>query len=233
MASYEVQFTSTSPWAEMWQNPEADASVLTAMLLHKYGEQVLDWDPMTIRLEIQDDFHVSPVDEVMNKICAMQIVLSSDAFFTRVDSFINVCNTLSEGDPFFEVFTPLEAEEVALALSIVAMNRDMLPFNPTIKRLIKEILKEEGFTDDSFPEIFSVVFDKNPSAKETRHEVAETIISSAADSNEQNIKNMLTSHVGVMMSQLAKIPELKMSERNSILEDGVLLALGITKKPTA
>ena len=49
----------------MWQNPEADATVLNAMLLTKYGEEALDWDPLTIQLEIQDDFGVTPASEAI------------------------------------------------------------------------------------------------------------------------------------------------------------------------
>lgn len=226
MAVFESQYSLISPWAEMWQNPEADATVLNTMLLSKYGEQALDWDPLTIRLEIQEDFHVAPADEVMNKICAMQIVMASPDFFERIDTFINVCNTLSEGDPFFEVFSPLETEEIALALAVVGMNRDMLPFNPTIRSYVKKVLKADGFDDDNFPEIFSQVFDKHPSSKEIRHELSGIVLDpTAAESNEANIKSMLTENVGLMFSQFNKLPGLDKVD-DFILEDGVLRALG-------
>lgn len=226
MAVFESQYSLVGPWAEMWQNPEASATVLNAMLISKYGEEALDWDPLTIRLEIQDDFKVSPADEVMNKICAMQIVMTSADFFERIDTFINVCNTLSEGDPFFEVFTPLESEEIAFALATVAMNRDMLPFNPTIRRYVKEVLKADGFSEDDFPEIFSAVFGKNPSAKEVRHTVAEIMLEpTAAELNKKNIADMLTSNVGVMIRQFNELPGL--TEVDSyVLEQGLLTALG-------
>ncbi len=230
MAIFNSQYSLTSPWAEMWQNPEADATVLNAMLISKYGEEALDWDPITIRLEIQDDFHVTPANEVMNKICAMQVVMSSSDFFERIDTFINVCNTLSEGDPFFEVFSPLETEEIAFALATVGMNRDLLPFNPTIRRYVKEVLKADGFDDDNFPEIFATVFDKQPSAKEVRHKLSGLIIDpTAADSNEANIRTMLAENVGLMFSQFNELPGLEKVD-DFILEDGVLIALGDHKE---
>lgn len=226
MAVLESQYGIRGPWSEMWQNPEADATVLNAMLLAKYGEEALDWDPVTIALEIKDDFHVAPADEVMNKICAMQVVMSSSAFFDRVDAFINVCNTLSEGDPFFEVFTPLEPEEIAFALSTVAMNRDMRPFSSTIKRYVSKVLKEEGFSKENFPDIFSVIFDKNPKSKDVRHLVAQTQLApTAADINRDNITNMLSSHIGDMFMQFNSLPGLTLVD-NGILEHGVLISLG-------
>lgn len=226
MATFESQYSLVSPWASMWQNAEADATVINAMLISRYGEEALDWDPLTIRLEIQDDFRVAPSDEVMNKICAMQIVMSSSDFFERIDTFINVCNTLAEGDPFFEVFTPLESEEIAFALATVAMNRDMLPFNHTIRRYVKEVLKADGFVDGDFPDIFSVVFDKTPSSKEVRHQLSEVIIGpTAADSNRKNIAEMLRHNVGVMFSQFNQLPGLDKLD-SYVLENGILASLG-------
>lgn len=226
MATYESQYSLVGPWAEMWQNPEADATVLNAMLISKYGEEALDWDPLTIRMEIQDDFHVEPAAEVMNKICAMQIVMASSDFFERIDAFLNVCNTLSEGDPFFEAFAPPETEEIAYALAAVAMNRDMLPFNPTIRRYVKEALKADGFSEDDFPEIFSVVFGKNPSAKDVRHTVAEIMIEpTAADTNKKNITDMMTRNVGIMLRQFNSLPGLDKVD-SFVLEQGLVSALG-------
>lgn len=214
----------------MWQNPEANATVLLAMLISKYGEEALDWDPLTIRLEIQDDFRVEPASEVMNKLCAMQIVMSSADFFERIDAFINVCNTLSEGDPFFEVFTPLESEEIAYAIATVAMNRDMLPFNPTIKRYVKEMLKADGFTEDDYPEIFAPIFGDNISAKEVRHTVSEVMLEpTAADINRQNINDMLTKNVGVLLRQFNELPGLTKID-DTVLSQGLLAALGSADK---
>lgn len=229
--TYESQYRLSSPWSEMWQNPEADATVLNAMVISKYGEEALDWDPITLRMEIQEDFHVAPADEVMNKICAMQIVMSSSDFFERIDTFINVCNTLSEGDPFFEVFTPLETEEIAFALATVAMNRDMRPFNPTIRRYVKEVLKQDGFDEGDFPDIFSVVFDRKPNSSEVRHEVAEAILHpedvTAAENNRNNIAGMLSSNVGTMIRQFNELPGLTKVD-DFVLKNGLLTALGVS-----
>lgn len=230
MATFESQYSLVGPWAEMWQNTEANATVLLAMLLSKYGEQALDWDPLTIRLEIQDDFRVEPASEVMNKICAMQIVMSSSDFFERIDTFINVCNSLAEGDPFFEVFTPLEPEEIAYAIATVALNRDMLPFNPTIKRYVKEVLKADGFTEDNYPEIFAPIFGKETSSQEIRHTVAKVMLEpTAADLNRQNINDMLTKNVGVLLRQFNELPGLTKID-DTVLSQGLLMALGTNNK---
>lgn len=222
----ESSYSLTSPWAEMWQNTEASATVLNAMLLSKYGEEALDWDPITIQLEIESDFHVTPAEQVMNKICALQLVMSSADFFNRIDVFLNVCSTLSDGDPFFQVFAPLETEEIAMALAIVGVNRDMLPFSPTIQRYVREVLKADGFGEDDYPSVFAVVFASEPKPNAVRKILTETILEpTAADTNRKNISGFLTKTLSVMFKQFNDLPGLRNID-DVLLEKGIVRALG-------
>jgi hypothetical protein len=220
----------SSAWQEMWQNPEADATTLNAMVLSKYGEEALDWDPLTIQMEIQDDFGVAPAREAMDKICAMQVVMGSDAFFTRVDSFRNVVNAIANGDPFFQIFTPLQAEEIAIALATVGMNRDLLPFSYPVQQLVKLSLKGDGYSDEEFPPIFSCVFDKRPSDKNVRERLTDLLgrdgkpLPTAGENNIANIDAMLRRQVVICLHQLDSLPGLTLVD-NSVLEKGVLRAL--------
>lgn len=230
MSILSTEVHDSSAWQEMWQNPEADATVLNAMLISKYGEEALDWDPLTIQMEIKDDFGVSPASEVMDKICAMQIVMGSSAFFDRVDAFRNVVNTIANGQPFFQTFTPLQAEEIAIAIATVGMNRDMLPFNPSVRELVRISLMGDGYGEDSFPPIFSCVFDRKPSDKQIRGQLTDLLgrpeseLPTAAENNIANIDSMLRRRVVICLKQLDSLQGLK-SVDNTILEKGVLRAL--------
>jgi len=220
----------SSAWQEMWQNPEADATTLNAMVLSKYGEEALDWDPLTIQMEIQDDFGVAPAREVMDKICAMQVVMGSSAFFTRVDAFRNVVNAIANGDPFFQIFTPLQAEEIALAVATVGMNRDMLPFSPSVRELVKISLKGDGYSEDEFPPILSCVFDRSPSDAKVRERLTDLLgrdgkpLPTAGENNIANIDAMLRRHVVICLHQLDSLPGLTLVD-DSVLEKGILRAL--------
>jgi len=220
----------SAAWREMWENPEADATVLNAMVLSKYGEEALDWDPLTIQMEIQDDFGVTPASESMDKICAMQIVMGTSDFFTRVDAFRNIVNTIANGEPFFQTFTPLQAEEIAIAIATVGMNRDMLPFSPSVRELVRLSLKGDGYGEDDFPPILSCVFDVRPSDKAIRGQLKDLIgrpeseLPTAAENNIMNIDSMLKRRVLVCLGQLDSLPGLT-SVDNSILEKGVLMAI--------
>lgn len=230
MAIFSQRSVDSAAWREMWENPEADATVLNAMILSQYGEEALDWDPLTIQMEIQDDFGVTPASQVMDKVCAMQIVMGTGDFFNRVDAFRNVVNTIANGEPFFQTFTPLKAEEMAIALATVGMNRDLLPFAPAVQELVRLSIKNDGYDEEEFPPIFASVFDRRPSDKKLRGHVRdilgrqEQVLPTAADNNIANIDNMLRRKVVICLKQLDSLPGLTHID-DTILEKGVLRAL--------
>ena len=230
MSLLSEDVVDSASWREMWQNPEADATVLNAMLLTKYGEEALDWDPITIQLEIKDDFGVAPASEVMDKICAMQVVMTTGDFFTRTDAFRNVVNTIADGQPFFQIFTPLQAEEIALALATVGMNRDMIPFAPSVKELVRLSLIGDGYDEAEFPPIFSCVFDRKPDERKLRAQLTDLLgrpnseLPTAAENNVANIDSMLRRRVVICLKQLDSLPGLTHID-NTVLEKGVLRAL--------
>lgn len=228
MSGAEIE--SSAAWREMWENPEADATVLNAMLLSKYGEEALDWDPLTIQMEIQDDFGVTPAAAAMDKICAMQIVMGSGSFFGRVDAFRNVVNTLASGQPFFQTFTPLQAEEIAVAVATVGLNRDLLPFAPAVQEYVRLSLTGDGYDESEFPPILSCVFDAKPSSARVRGQLTDLLgrseaeLPTAAENNIANIDAFLKRRIVICLTQLDKLPGLTRVD-DVILEKGVLRAL--------
>lgn len=230
MSLLSDETVDSAAWREMWENPEADATVLNAMVLSKYGEEALDWDPLTIQMEIQDDFGVTPASEAMDKICAMQIVMGTGDFFGRVDAFRNIVNTIANGQPFFQTFTPLQAEEIALSIATVGMNRDMIQFAPAVQELVRLSLKGDGYSEDQFPPILSCVFDRKPSDKAVREQLKDLIgrpesnLPTAAENNIANIDSMIRRRMVICLKQLDSLPGLT-SVDDSILEKGVLRAI--------
>ena len=220
----------SAEWREMWENPEADATVLNAMILSKYGEEALDWDPLTIQMEIQDDFGVTPASEVMDKICAMQIVMGTGDFFRRVDAFQNIVNTIANGQPFFQTFTPLKAEEIAIAVATVGMNRDMLPFAPSVQELVRLSIIKDGYDDDQFPPILSSVFERKPSEAKVRSHLSDLLgrreseLPTAAENNIANIDSLLKRRIVICLKQLDSLPGLS-SVDDAVLEKGVMRAI--------
>lgn len=208
---------SDSAKISLLQSDETLATVIHAILRDKYGEEVYGWEPLTVALEVKDDFGIDIGTGVMDKWCAMQVVMGSDAFFKRIDAFLAICNSLADGVPFFEEFNPVTLEEAAWAIAEVGMNRDMLPFSYPIRMYLKKMLYSEGFNEDTFPPIFKEVFEKDPSADDIRTGIA-------ALGNTNNIDAYIKEQIRDMAAQFNSVPDMSKVDDN-ILHEGLLKAL--------
>lgn len=155
---------------------ETDATLATvamAIIRKSFGEDVYEWDPVTIYLEIRDEFGAEPSSSVMDRVAAAQVAITTDAFFQDIGAFMNICNTLAGGEPGFDVFDPVEVEEAAWAITEVSFLRDMLPFNPTVKDYIKMILEQDGYDESDYPPVFDIVFGSGTRQPVSEQEVIE------------------------------------------------------------
>ena len=132
------------------ESPETLGTVLHAILRKKYGDELYVWDLASICLQVKDDFGAEMCSEAVNRIGAIQVAMVNDAFFTRPDAFIAICNTLTTGEPFFDMFSPATTEEVAWGIAEVSLNRDLLPFGPDVQAYIRLVSSSDGYS--SYPE---------------------------------------------------------------------------------
>lgn len=199
------------------ESPQTMATVVHAIMLDQYGEAVYDWDPVTCAMEVAADFKAEICTPAMDRWCAMQAVMGSDAFFKRLDVFMNVCNTLASGAPAFEVFDPVTSEEAAWAIAEVAMNRDVLPFSYSIRGYLRQQLKADGFDPDSgdLPQVFAEVFEAKPDERKIREALE---AGTAAGSNAVNIEKYLMEQMLDIEAQFNRIPDLKRVD--DLLEEG-------------
>lgn len=202
---------------DLLQSPNTLATVVHAIVRDKYGDEAYWWDPLTVALELKADFQVAACPEVMDRWSAMQVVMTGDSFFKRIDSFFAVCNAFSSGDPFFGAFDPVTAEEAAWAIAEVGMNRDMLPFSPTIRKYCEIILEQNGYGRESHPPIFDVVFDGTPTLKDIR----EGLVSKE---NGVALRTYLMENVDSLAGQFDSLGDMKGVDRD-ILKKGLSAAL--------
>jgi len=202
--SYEVRIALESS--------ETVATVIHSIIRERYGMPAYDWDVLTVYLELKEDFRAEPSSETMNRWAALQTVMTSDAFFARLDAFLSVANTLAAGEPYFQVFDPVTVEEAAWTIAEVSMNRELLPFSYAIKQYLKQILRDDGYTHD-YPAVFDHVFEpeETPSLRKTLQEIRRT-------ENHDNVEAYIDDQLRDMISQFNKIPSL--SNMDEILLQG-------------
>ena len=169
-------------------------------------------------IEGSADFKAEICTPAMDRWCAMQVVMGSDAFFRRLDVFLNVCNTLASGAPAFEMFDPVTSEEAAWAIAEVAMNRDVLPFSYAIRGYLRQQLQADGFDPDAgdLPPVFAEVFEATPNERRIREGLDGQL--TVAASNAQNIERYLMEQMLDIEAQFNRIPDLKRVD--DLLEDG-------------
>ena len=206
----------TYPRKTALESPQTLATVVHAIVLDQYGEQAYDWDPVTVAMELKDDFQADICAPAMDRWCAMQVVMGSDAFFKRLDAFLNVCNTLASGSPAFETFDPVTSEEAAWAVAEVALNRDMLPFSYSIQQYMRQQLEADGFDPSSgdLPPVFAEMFELSPDEGRIRS----SFTGAAADVNDRNITGYLREQRLDRDVQFNRIPAL--SRIDDLLANG-------------
>ena len=184
------------------QNPDTLATTVHAIMMAQYGPESYLWDPVCTLMELKADFGVDVESSVIDRFAAMSIVMLSDAFFKRMDSFLGVCNTFANGQPYFQVFDPVTTEEAAWSLVEVALNRELLPFGYPVRKYLRLILKQDGYqTDEDIPDIFSEALEINPSSIDLKRELVNPVGRTA-------LETYVLEQVQEVQAQLQAIPAL-------------------------
>jgi len=189
---------------ELLQSAQTLATPIHAIIRRQYGEDAYDWDLVTIMMEAQDDWQVEMAPAAANRWAAIQTIMTTDAFFTRLDAFLAICNTLSTGEPYFTLFDPVTTEEAAWAIAEVSLNRDLLPFSYAIRQYLRMTLQQDGYSEHDVPDIFDAVLEPTDDQRSVRTELR-----AIKDSpNRTNVENYIDDQLRDMASQFDKVPSL-------------------------
>lgn len=179
--------------------------VLLAILQEQFGPEVHFWDPTTVFLEIKDEWRAEPSTEVMDRISAGQLAVSTDQFFNDVSAFFNVCNTLSSGQPSFSVFDPVEPEEMAWAIVEISLMRELQSFAPMIRDYTRLMLERDGYSGEDYPEVFHYVLTREVPGHRT---LLGEIEHSLHDEQKDAVEDYINAKLRDLIYQFDKIPGL-------------------------
>ena len=142
--------------ADLLADTETTATVLHMIILAAYGDEVYgsiengieQAEPVELWMRIKDDFSVNIPESNENKVNALMLALSTEAFYDDPLAFISICNALYSGDLGDLVDGALEdltMPEMLWGIYEVELNRgDSEGFALPIDRLIDEIIKNEA-----------------------------------------------------------------------------------------
>jgi hypothetical protein len=186
------------------ETPQTMTTLLYVILRNEFGDEALDWDPITLYMELRETFKAEPVPEVMDRLSAIQVLVLTDVFFTRADAFINICNTIADGQPSFSMFDTATTEECAWSLVEVSLIRDLRRFDYGVTRYVKHTLLQDGYDEGNYPGLFVEAFDKDPSASELVDEVQEVV----KGPNHDVLDEFLEEQMNSLVHQFNEIPGL-------------------------
>ena len=183
------------------ESPSVMAFTLYLVMQKQYGDDWLSWEPLTVYLELREDFSCEPSVEAMDRLNAVQMLMTSSAFFDDLYGFMGTCNTLADGSPSFDLLDPATSAEIAWAMTEVGLMREMEPFAPTIVDYVKTMLEMEGI-DDDVPEILADIVAPSPNLDTDAAGYANEVLRS---NNKDKVELFVDDQLGLIISQLTNL----------------------------
>jgi len=147
--------------AGWWSNPNTFGTALLALAIDEFGTECFGWEPETIRMEVQDTYHITLPQANMDKLMAMITALSTNLFYVSVESFTHIANALNDSEADFYTWDPVDADEAAWAITEVALSDAPRPresfedrFSHDVRRYVGVIVTDEGIV--SPPDVLGI-----------------------------------------------------------------------------
>jgi len=129
---------------------ETFASVLLAALIKAYGPEVLEWDGLTIQLQVKDDLGVEMPRRVYDQLMALLSALTTTAVYTDVAVFDETISGLNRKGIGTEQDAP-SVDDMAWAVAEIGINdpepvgrNAEQPWGPNIRKYARAVLDDEG-----------------------------------------------------------------------------------------
>jgi len=109
-----------------------------------FGRQWIEWEPETLRMEIPKTWGVHPIEEVFEKIMALQTFIRTDLFWDDAVAFENI--VLAFNDLFVDPDLIQQAlpREIAFGIAVAKRLNEKSDFVQDIVEYIRASHREEG-----------------------------------------------------------------------------------------
>jgi len=200
----------------VWTNAEAYTTTLVLCFIDTYGTEGLEWDPMTIRTEIEEDFGVKIPAKTFNKLMAGINIATTDQFYTSLPDFIDLCNIMSGDTLDPRWFDPADPEECAWGITEAMFisppeREEENPFSPDIVGYIAEVIKAHGIQNP--PDVLKI------GLRDDAAQIAENVAQTFSDDPEMysaiwkvqqqksdDIRTYVKQNLKGMLDQIEKLP---------------------------
>lgn len=141
---------------DLLADSETVATTLLVIVLRAYKDEVFGdeeqgippMDPVELWLRLEEDFHAVPHEDNENKLNALMLALSTDAFYEDIRVFNSICMALEDGDLGDLVegtMDELTVPEMLWSIYEVELNRDdKVEFSPSIVAFMDKVMSREA-----------------------------------------------------------------------------------------
>lgn len=124
-----------------------DATFATTALviaLKSFGAEALQQDVLELILDLEEEFKVELSEKVSERLQAIQLATTTDAFYEDVTAFRAIANTLLDGDPGFDAFDDVSIIEILWAIYEVEMHHEKIDFTRPVAHIIQVEIENDG-----------------------------------------------------------------------------------------
>jgi hypothetical protein len=130
--------------AELLADDSTFATVAHIIAYSTYGDDMYGMDILELFQNLEDDYKTELSQDVCQKLQAIVLATTTDAFFQDKEAFRAICNTLIEGDPGFMIMDELTVIEILWSTYEVSLNHPGTDFSASVQGLMDRELQEEG-----------------------------------------------------------------------------------------
>lgn len=109
-----------------------------------FGEDWLGWEPETLRMEISRIWGVQPLEEVFEKIMALQTFLTTDLFWDEILPFENIILAFNDAHVDPDMVQQALPREIAYGMIVARQLSEKDDFVEDITEYIRACHREEG-----------------------------------------------------------------------------------------
>ena len=187
--------TARAALADAWQSKETTATVLLAIAIDLLGKECLDWEPDTVREQIEASLSVNIAQREMDRFLALRTALTTDMVYRDVVTFHHAMNALNGSEATFHTWDPVDLDELTWGLTEIMFNDRPVDdamwaarFSDDVRRYIGVLVEDVGYAPNALPDVIAAVADMGPARRGSAQFADEPSIYGTA--HENNVRDV-------------------------------------------
>jgi hypothetical protein len=199
--------------ADWLSDPALFTTSAVVLLADKFGTEFLEWDPITVSMEVRSAFGVELTTEIQDRIQAASSLFTSNLFFVSLEAFSTICNALNFGSVASEIFVPADLDDVLWGVTeakiLLGDMYDPEGYSHNVSRFVGYLLSEDGVTTPpsslSFAE-YDEIEEENLSSEFERDIEFQQAYTADQIQERQNLEKVNIVKIMALFEQLQKLP---------------------------